>query len=304
MKFIRSVFHPRQVLVLIYFIYIAGNLALYIGPVVVLGLVKFMVPIQLVRRACYRIMVTIYRAAVGANVFLFGRILGLGVEVTGLDDLRPDRDQVVLVNHQSWADILMVQNLFHRRAPIPKFIAKWQVVFIPLVGLICWAYEFPLVRRYSRDYKRKYPEKAGRDLWMLEKHFSRPGLSRFSIIIYADGTRYTPAKAAGQQSPFRHLLRPKAGGLTNVIRALGPKIDELLDLTIVYDCLPPVLLNLLAGQCRGAVVRGRRIRLADWFEKDAQGKFVVHQEVVAERLNELWAEKDEFIERVKADFHR
>lgn len=287
---------------LIWFLYMFCNLALYILPVLLFALIKFLVPSSSVRRLSYQAMETLYGAAVAGNVILFERILGIQIEARGLEHLKLDKDAVVLVNHQSWMDIPMVQNLLHRRAPIPKFIAKWEVLYIPLVGLICWAFEFPLVRRYSRKYLEKHPEKAGRDLWMLHRHFSRPDLSRSSIIIYADGTRYTPEKAAEQKTPFINLLRPKAGGLNNVIQALGSKIDVLLDLTIVYDSASPIFWNLLSGRCRKVVVDVRKIYLNDWFEKDAEGNFIIRQDLTTKRLNELWQEKDHCIEQVKAGF--
>lgn len=297
-------FHPRYVIGAVWFVYMAANLMIYIVPVICLSLTKLILPIRFVRRACYQIMETIYQMAVAANVFLFDHILGFQMEVTGLEGLSTKQDHVILVNHSSWMDIPLLQNLLHRRAPIPRFIAKWEVMLIPLVGLICWAYEYPLVRRYNRAYLSQHPEKAGHDLVMLEKHFARRDLAPSCIIIFPDGGRFSPDKAVRQKSPHNHLLKPKAGGLTNTIQALGERLGEILDLTIVYDCDAPVFWNLLSRRCRRIIVRIQKIQLYEWIEQESQGTFRVNRESVADRLNDLWREKDQYIEQVKSGFSR
>mgnify|MGYP006195376473 CR=1 FL=1 len=55
-----------------------------------------------------------------------------------------------------------------------------------------------------------------------------------SVMNFLEGTRFTPAKHAKQQSPYTHLLKPKAGGVAFVLAALGEQLDALLDVTIVY----------------------------------------------------------------------
>jgi 1-acyl-sn-glycerol-3-phosphate acyltransferase len=51
---------------------------------------------------------------------------------------------------------------------------------------------------------------------------------------FLEGTRFTPAKHAKQQSPYRHLLKPKAGGIALALNAMGDKFRAILDVTIVY----------------------------------------------------------------------
>ena len=292
---------PRHILGIPAFIYIVLNLIIFIGPVILLALIKLSAPPRIVRRAAYYCLSKIYGMAVAVDVFLFRHIIRVDLDETGLEDLRPDRDQLVIVNHQSWADILLVQNLLHRRAPIPKFIAKFEVLYLPFIGLICWAYEYPLVRRYSRAYVEKHPEKAGTDLRMLEKHFARPDLSLSSIINFVEGARRTPAKVARQKPPHQYLLKPKAGGLTSLIQALGNRVPDILDLTIVYEGRPPIFWDLISGRAKKIVVRARRIPLCDWFPRYGQDGFRPGYDDVAERLNRLWREKDDEICRIREE---
>jgi 1-acyl-sn-glycerol-3-phosphate acyltransferase len=297
----RNQIRLRHLLGIPAFIYIVLNLSVFIGPVILLALIKLIVPLRPVRRMIYIVMAKIYAMAVAVNVFLFRHIIRVDLDVTGLEDLRPDRDQLVIVNHQSWTDIVLVQNLLHRRTPIPKFIAKREVLFLPFIGLICWAYEYPLVRRYGRVYVEKHPEKAGTDLRILEKHFARPDLSLSSIINFVEGTRRTPAKAARQRSPYRYLIKPKAGGLTNLIQALGTRIPDILDITIVYEARPPIFWDLLSGRARKIVMRARRISLTDWFPQYGNEGFRPGFDDIADRLNALWRDKDDEIARIRED---
>ena len=51
---------------------------------------------------------------------------------------------------------------------------------------------------------------------------------------FVEGKRYADEKHSRQQSPYSHLLRPKAGGITFVLGSMGEQIDRVLDVTIVY----------------------------------------------------------------------
>ncbi|MFP3526115.1 acyltransferase, partial [Pantoea sp. SIMBA_072] len=55
-----------------------------------------------------------------------------------------------------------------------------------------------------------------------------------TVVNYLEGTRFTETKRQEQQSPYRCLLKPKAGGVAFVLAALGEQLDALLDVTIVY----------------------------------------------------------------------
>jgi 1-acyl-sn-glycerol-3-phosphate acyltransferase len=297
----RTKLRHRHLLGLLPFIYIILNLSFFIGPVILLALLKLAVPLRPVQRTAYFFLTKIYAMAVAVDVFLFRHIIRVDFDIIGLEHLRADRDQLVIVNHQSWADILLVQNLLHGRAPIPKFIAKREVLYLPFIGLICWAYEYPLVRRYGRAFVEKHPEKAGTDLRILEKHFARPDLSLSSIINFVEGTRRTPVRASRQKSPYRYLLKPKAGGLTNLIQALGNRIPDILDITIVYEARPPIFWDLLSGRARKIVVRARQIPLTDWFPQYGNEGFRPGFDDIADRLNALWREKDDEIARIRED---
>lgn len=50
---------------------------------------------------------------------------------------------LVIANHQSWVDILVLQKVFTNRIPFLKFFLKQQLFYIPLLGIVWWALDFP-----------------------------------------------------------------------------------------------------------------------------------------------------------------
>ena len=67
---------------------------------------------------------------------------------------------LVLSNHRSWVDILVLQSVFRGRIPFLKFFLKQQLIWVPLLGLAWWALDFPFMRRHSADVPREAPRGA------------------------------------------------------------------------------------------------------------------------------------------------
>ncbi len=56
---------------------------------------------------------------------------------------------MVIANHQSWVDILILQRVLNRKIPFLKFFLKRSLSLCPFLGLAWWALDFPFMRRYS-----------------------------------------------------------------------------------------------------------------------------------------------------------
>ena len=83
------------------------------------------------------------------------------------------------------------------------------------------------------------------------------------MLIFLEGTRFTSAKRDIQQSPYRRLLRPKAGGVRMVLEALGEQLDAVVDVTITYEGSPPDFWDFLCGRCPAVQLRARTVRPPD-----------------------------------------
>jgi 1-acyl-sn-glycerol-3-phosphate acyltransferase len=168
----------------------------------------------------------------------------------GVENLSTGRWYLVLSNHQSWADILILQNLFRNRIPMLRFFTKRQLMWVPLLGLAMWFLGFPYVRRLSRERIEADPT-----LVALDRQAALDACKGFrdhpsTVLTFLEGTRFTAAKHAAQDARFMHLLNTKLGGVSYVVTALGDQLHKVLDVTLIYPTGVPSFWELLQGRCR------------------------------------------------------
>ena len=219
--------------------------------------------------------------------WLAGRLRLAHVEVEMADgaatDWRRDGWYLVVSNHQSWADILVLVFALNGRIPQFKFFTKRQLIWVPFIGVALWLLGFPMVRRYSRTRLQADPALRERDRQVTREACADFRVRPTSVLNFAEGTRFTPAKRVALQSPYRNLLKPRIGGFAIVLEHLGDKLDAIVDVTIVYDApTPPDFWDFLCGRCTR--VRLRAEALAPPAEANAR-----------EWLENLWAEKDAYL---------
>ena len=211
-------------------------------------------------------------------------------DVAGQDSLSRKAWYLVSSNHQSWVDILVLQKVFHGRAPFLKFFLKRQLLYVPVIGLAWWALDFPFMRRRSGS--------RSKDLASARLACERFRQIPTSVINFLEGTRFNRAKHDAQQSPYRHLLKPKVGGLATALGAMGERFDALLDVTIVYPSGVPRFWDLLSGQMKEVVVRVRERAIPrDLLDGDYEGDPVFRARMQA-FVQDMWAEKDACIEAI------
>lgn len=284
--------------------FIVGNLVFWIVPLFILAWFKLLIPSPPVRSFMYRMMTGIYRLAVWADDQLLWRVMGIRLEVRGLKALQSDKFYLVISNHQSWADILVLQSVLNFKAPIPKFIVKKELFYMPLVGLICWAYDYPFVKRYTRADHRRRPQRRGEDREVLRRTLKRFHETPGSIVNFAEGTRYASAKARSRQSPYRFLLSPKVGGIHVILQSMGDRLHDILDLTVAYDCLKCNFWHFLSGKCRRVVVELRHISPEEAFKRDRGHLNTLLAAEVADWINGIWDEKDRALLRMRTELNQ
>jgi 1-acyl-sn-glycerol-3-phosphate acyltransferase len=276
---------------------LAGNIVLHVVPLFALTLVKVVVPIHAVRLACSRALVLIAESWIGVNNLLFGLFTRIRWQVDGLAGLRRDGNYLVLCNHQSWVDIPVLQKVLNRRIPFLRFFLKQQLIWVPLMGPAWWALDFPFMKRYSRETLAKHPELQGKDMEATRRACEKFRHMPVSVMNFAEGTRFTPGKHDAQSSPYRYLLRPKAGGLAFVLDAMGDALHAVLDVTIVYPDGPCSMMDLIAGRVRDIRVHMRELPIDDEWRGDYEQDAMFRERFQA-RVNALWNEKDMLIGRM------
>lgn len=221
------------------------------------------------------------------------RILGHSIITLSGEHNLPKREWYMLVaNHQSWVDILVLQRLFNRNIPFIKFFLKQELIWVPFVGIAWWALEFPFMKRYSQSTLDKHPELKGQDIEITRKACEKYQHFPVSIMNFLEGTRFSAEKFAQQESSFQHLLKPKAGGLSFALTAMGGKLHKLIDVTIVYPSGVPSFFEYLSGKVREIKVHVRVLPIPDNLLGDYQndGEYRHHFQGW---VNDLWLEKDQ-----------
>lgn len=278
---------------------LTGNIVLHVVLLFAFTLIKVIVPIRAVRAACSRVLVLIAESWIGVNNRLFDGFTRIRWQIEGLAGLRRDSNYLVLCNHQSWVDIPVLQKVFNRRIPFLRFFLKQQLIWVPLLGPAWWALDFPFMKRYSPETLARHPELQGKDRQATRRACEKFRHMPVSVMNFAEGTRFTPAKHDAQSSPYRHLLRPKAGGVAFVLDAMGDALHAILDVTIVYPNGPCTLMDLIAGRVHDIRVHVRELPieagLTGSYDEDAAFRGRIKRWV-----NTLWSEKDAQAARMHA----
>lgn len=266
-------------------------------PILALGLVKLLVqlvaPRSRVRTRLVRILEWFGAGWARGNDRIFDRILPTRWDIQGLDDaIRLDARYLIISNHRSWVDILALLRTFRGRAPFLRFFIKQKLIFFPIVGQACWALEFPFMKRFSREYLERHPEKRGTDLETTRRACERYRHFPVSVLNFVEGSRFDRNKRDQQQSPYRHLLRPRAGGIGFVLASLGDQLDATFDVTIAYPGARISMWRFVCGSVPKVVVRVRRLEVPQAFLSAAITEPGAERERFKEWVLELWRQKD------------
>ncbi|MEZ4579834.1 MAG: acyltransferase [Desulfobacterales bacterium] len=214
---------------------------------------------------------------------------------------KTDRWSVILLNHQSWVDILVLIKVFYKKIPPYKFFIKKQLLWMPLMGPCFWALDYPIMKRYSREFLEKNPHLKGTDLEATRAACEKYKHLPVSVINFPEGTRFTPEKHQKKASRYRHLLNPKAGGTSLVLFAMGDVLENIFDVTIVYPESIPGLWGFFCGRPRHIIVDIRQMKM----DPSLSGNYATDAAYKAhfqKWLNRLWEEKDQVIDRRKTEY--
>ena len=268
-------------------------------PIFIVALIRLLLPFKPVQHVCRRIITAIATFWIGVNKLNQKWFNGVHWDVEGLENLDPQGWYMVVANHQSWVDILVLQHVFHRKIPFLKFFLKKELFWFPLLGQAWWALDFPFMKRYSRQYLKKHPHLIGKDLEITRKACEKFRNLPVSIMNFVEGTRFTNEKHARQRSPYTHLLRTRAGGMAFVLAAMGDKLHEVVDVTIAYPQGAASFWDFACGRVKEIKVRVKTMPISNQIVGDYL-KDVQFKRNFQKWLNDLWVQKDEDLSRLLA----
>ncbi len=228
------------------------------------------------------------------------------------EDVSPDKKYLLICNHQSWIDTSVIQYVSHypkNQLPFTRFFTKFELIYIPFLGLAFYFLDFPMMKRHSKEQIAKNPALKGKDIEEANRACNLIRNKPFTLLNYIEGTRYNKSKHDYQKSPFKHLLKPKAGGLSLAISSLGDEIDGILDMTVVYPDYPdepPSYDKLWRGEIKRLGVDIRPLAMPEeLFAKIKAGGYSKDEQAKAEMfawIDEVWQEKDKRIEKMLSEF--
>lgn len=198
------------------------NLLLWIPALVVLALLKTIIRQTAILSIFDAMVDRIYRAAVWFNHFWLTHVLDIKLDIHGAVPSDRMSNCIVISNHRSWFDILLLQSLVVRNGPLLMFLIKQELIYVPVVGWICMALDFPRLNR------GKTAQGRDRDYASVATASRRPG----ALMNFIEGTRFTSEKHDQQKSEYRHLLKPRSGGFRVMLQNL-PKAP-IFDFTLIY----------------------------------------------------------------------
>jgi 1-acyl-sn-glycerol-3-phosphate acyltransferase len=272
---------------------LGANVLFFCVLMVPVALAKLLVSYRPVRRVIDRMLNWIAMSWIGVNNAWIDAVGNAGWKVSGATGLRPDDWYIVAANHQSWVDILVLQKTFSGRVPMLKFFLKRQLIYVPIIGLAWWALDFPFMARRGGM-------SSAADLERARAACEKFRLVPTSVINFLEGTRFTRHKHDTQRSPYRHLLKPRSGGIAMALATLGEHCHRLLDVTIVYPHGAPKFWHLLSGRVDDVIVRVEQREIPAELVRGDYANDADFRARMQEWVNALWAEKDEAIERLTA----
>jgi 1-acyl-sn-glycerol-3-phosphate acyltransferase len=262
------------------------------------GVIKLLLPFLPIRRLLTRIMNSFMWSWATCNGGILYLISNIEWDVTGLDKLDPNGWYLLISNHVSGFDIAAQTYLLRNHIPMLKFFLKKELLYIPIMGLGCWALDMPFMHRTNAAKLKKNPQLKGKDLQTTRKACERFKYMPTSIINYVEGSRFTEEKRLRQNSPYRHLLRPKASGIAFTLSAMGEQFTNLLNITLVYpETSEKVLTHVMHGRTKKVVIR---VEVLPVPRIDPQVYFSSPEiRVEFQRwLNQLWQVKDQQIDDI------
>lgn len=293
-------FLPRPLLGTLMAMLFVLNLLIWAVPVYALILAKVFTPKGALRDRITRGMGALAQGWMNANIHISDSLLGTRWDIQGVDGVHADGQYIIAANHQTWNDIMVLLKAFQGRAPFFKFFLKKELIWVPLLGPVWWALEYPFMQRHGREAIRANPDLARQDLEATRKACDSAREQPIMLLNFLEGTRFTPEKHDNQNSPYRYLLRPKTGALVLALQAIGEKLSTVLDVTIFYPDGACGFWDFLGGRMKRVIVRVREISVPPEFHiGDYIGDHDFRERVQA-WVSRIWDEKDALIAQLQA----
>ncbi|MGF1754788.1 acyltransferase [Vibrio makurazakiensis] len=279
-------------------LFVTLNTAITALVVSVFALIKLILPFSVVQTACTRLANKQFWLWATLNLWMLNVNNDIKWEIEGGDELSLQEWYLMMSNHLSWADIVIVSSVLKDKIPMTKFFLKHDLLYVPFVGLACWGLDMPFMKRHSREYLLRHPERRNDDFDAIQKACKKFQKAPTTLVNFVEGTRASQEKMATAKTPYQHLLKPKTGGLAFALSAMGPILDGVVDITLAYpENQASPFVDMLKGNLTSVVVR---VKLHP-MDENVNGDYFTDKAFKRRFhgwLNNEWKEKDEYLKTV------
>ena len=261
---------------------------------------KLIIPIEGWKRLCTKLIINIGECWIFCNGLWMKILHKPEWKIEGFESLDKDNWYLSVANHQSWADIFVLQAITNRNIPMLKFFMKHVLIWVPVIGLAWWALDMPFLKRYTKEELEENPKLRGKDIRAMEKSFERFSRYPVSIFSFAEGTRFTEDKKESQNSKYNYLLNPKSGGIGLTLTTM-PYIKLMLDFTIFYHSDVRTFWDFLCGRISKVTIKVREVEIPSNLLGKNYEEDIRFREELKTWMENLWREKDKYMEELKHD---
>lgn len=210
-----------------------------------------------------------------------------------LSQLRQDKSYIMVINHRSHVDILVILAVFYDKIPDVKFFLKRSLLYVPFLGQFCYLMNYIFVKKIAPKSARKDLSVVHKQRTMIQKQCRDLVQSPVTLAVFAEGTRFCQERKSQRSTiRFSNLLSPQPAGLALAIEACSSCVHELLDVTLAYDVGFVSVWLLLSGQVSTIEVHAQaydvaKLQLAGDYVKDR-----LFRKRFSEWVKRLWLKKD------------
>ena len=283
----------------VFFVGLTINTIFWFVPILLLAIIKLLLPVAVMRRAITRVLMAIGENWVDVNWFIMRFGGSVALQSRGLQGLRPDGWYLVVANHQTWVDIVILQKVMNRRVPFMKFFIKQELIWFPLLGIAWWAMDMPFMKRYTSSFLTKNPHMKGKDLETTRRACEKFRDTPTSILNFIEGTRFSEQKRVHRASPYANLLQPRAGGLAVALSSMGKLFTSVVDVTLVYPGGATSFWDMCCGDHVGVIVDVRERKLENWLVEGQYERDRAFRKRLHAWLGDVWTEKDAIIAKTR-----
>ena len=291
-------FLPAHLIGFLSFLLYSLNTVFWLIPILFFSLCKALIPLNISQKLFSYLLDLMASNWVATNSLIQMIFTKIDIVSSGIEGLKIDDWYLVLANHQSWVDIVVLQRALHGKIPFLKFFLKRELIYVPLLGLAWWALDFPFMKRYNQAFLKKHPHLRGKDMETTKKACAKFKHKPVSVMNFIEGTRFTDKKHDKQDSPYQHLLKPKSGGISFVLDAMGEHLTKIVDVTIYYPDGIPNFADFLCGQVETVYIEVHTLDITNELGhinfSDRNDRIIFQK-----WLTQFWHEKDSRLETLK-----